>query len=1339
VEAVYTSEEAQQWSLREDWNLILVDDALSPRSGVEILHELKRNSPHAAIILQTDRHDSTSALRALQQGADFLLFKESPGFITELLFYTQEAIEKRALETKLEQTFQRHLRLLESLSDLVYELDHEGRFVYVSPTITSLLGYAPEDLAGQHFSMLLPPSQEGLARYHMNERRTGIRSAHQLELYVMGKGSDGTDRITLMQLSAKGLYDERRRYLGTVGLLRDVSAQREHLSKLHALETKLEEADRELAASRDAAFSSQHLQRPLTALLQDSQRLLTTLQSLRFDQQVSQLASYAEQAAQMGHEVWKAVQFRGHHIQSISLNSILNEVLSEFTQERRLLPDMAQQRFGSLLPDVAGNPEEMRELFRILIPYALQAAAGHRLLLETYALKLGDSAADPPQAIVSPPLRPYVVAVIRQQADTPPMTVQPLAAGPSIARVSGPDFVRVYEIVRQHGGSIEIGSAPAPSLHIAVRLPASLSPSLSRRAGDPSEPEPVSMACLFPATPSRNAVTPSDRLRSGRLQVRVPLELSIGTTAWQATIVEIGLGGMVLVSSQPTPPIEHQPVYLVIRTSVSFLELQGTIRSRMPGPSVDVHPASFMIEFMPLTDPDAAILASFIETLQESPVALTIEGLIPHATERLMSVPSPPSLRQERRWYLRTQFARPVRLLRSSDNEREWFTGLLLNLGKGGACIQITGLSEAEAARLSLEGSLQALVTDASTLLHLPIRIVWTAQQAANDIWHVGISFQRLGMETEERLLAVLAGRLLSFDPSEHGASGDRRGTTLIALGPRQGGSLVLSHDAYSNRLREESPILIISPGYAQTRVDYLGLAAAFGASGFRILRYDPTGGLGLSDGDPRLVTLSSLKDDLDTMMEYARAQWPRAPLAVLASDLSARVALRLLGQRTVDLLLLVDPTLDLSGILLTLHHRDLVEEHRTGTRFGLINLIGLPLDADCFLHDAITEGYVDFPSAIHDIRLSQCHMLFLQTSPAGKPFAGSMEKEGALIQRVIELVGDRAGTISLPYPISGEEALSENGREACRILMTRCKDLLSARGAAFGSGHQTGSEDILTQFRHESEQLRIRPRITKSRQADLWASYTQHVDLLSEIPAYYQHSNALYQTIHPFRSRQHVLDLGCGDYGFARLWLLNEFYRSSSRPFAERSHIDYLGVDMHMDGVRSARHAFTAIGRQTGMLPSGMPTAPPPVSSRWLVSDEDSFPFGSELFDCIVCHLLLSFTGNPVVTLREIYRLLRPNGTLIVSCFTPSTNLAAVYYAHLEETRQDGLSGRHRNLLLDLAGLYESIRSGRLHSFTDQSLSALFGHITARPVRTFSSLGGHVLIATVQKPDSAR
>ena len=145
IEAVYSSDEAIQWSARSDWHLILVDENLSPRGGVDILQELKRACPYAAIILQTDRSDSTSALHALQQGADFLLFKSSPGFITELLFYTQEAIEKRELQVKLDLTFQRHLRLVEAVSDVVYELDHEGRFVYLSPTHTPLLGNTPEE------------------------------------------------------------------------------------------------------------------------------------------------------------------------------------------------------------------------------------------------------------------------------------------------------------------------------------------------------------------------------------------------------------------------------------------------------------------------------------------------------------------------------------------------------------------------------------------------------------------------------------------------------------------------------------------------------------------------------------------------------------------------------------------------------------------------------------------------------------------------------------------------------------------------------------------------------------------------------------------------------------------------------------------------------------------------------------------------------------------------------------------------------------------------------------------------------------------------------------------
>ena len=143
IEAVYTSDDAIAASQEGVWHIILVDQDLAPDSGVDIISRLRRNASYAAVILQTDRTDSETAIRALQSGVDFLLFKNSPAFLTELLFYVQEAIEKRDLRTKLDETFQRHLRLVETLSDLFYELDREGRFVYLSPGVTSLLAADP--------------------------------------------------------------------------------------------------------------------------------------------------------------------------------------------------------------------------------------------------------------------------------------------------------------------------------------------------------------------------------------------------------------------------------------------------------------------------------------------------------------------------------------------------------------------------------------------------------------------------------------------------------------------------------------------------------------------------------------------------------------------------------------------------------------------------------------------------------------------------------------------------------------------------------------------------------------------------------------------------------------------------------------------------------------------------------------------------------------------------------------------------------------------------------------------------------------------------------------------
>ena len=224
VDVAYSVEEARAWAPSDEWTLILIDEQCLVGDHISLLGEFKGRAPYAGIILYSDRSDSASALQALQADVDFFLSKKSSAFLTELLFCAKEAIEKRHLIVALDHAYERHRRLIESLSDIAYELDANGCFVAVSQGIVTLLGYSPDELIGLPYTTLVPPGQESVARYCLNERRSGARGTSRVELAFRGKPTQDNKLLTLTaEVNARGLYDPLRRFLGTVGLIRDLS------------------------------------------------------------------------------------------------------------------------------------------------------------------------------------------------------------------------------------------------------------------------------------------------------------------------------------------------------------------------------------------------------------------------------------------------------------------------------------------------------------------------------------------------------------------------------------------------------------------------------------------------------------------------------------------------------------------------------------------------------------------------------------------------------------------------------------------------------------------------------------------------------------------------------------------------------------------------------------------------------------------------------------------------------------------------------------------------------------------------------------------------------------
>ncbi|MFQ5992870.1 MAG: PAS domain-containing protein, partial [Nitrospiraceae bacterium] len=171
VEAVYSTEEVMGFASKRSWDVILIGELLMGERSLDILAEVRKAAPNTAVIVQTEQEDKPHSVELVQGGADYCLFRHSPVYLTELPIVMREVLEKRELRQLLDLSHQRYLRLTENMTDVVYELDPDGKFTHVSQTVVSLLGYAVEDLIGRPYVELIHPDDHGSAKRRFNEQR----------------------------------------------------------------------------------------------------------------------------------------------------------------------------------------------------------------------------------------------------------------------------------------------------------------------------------------------------------------------------------------------------------------------------------------------------------------------------------------------------------------------------------------------------------------------------------------------------------------------------------------------------------------------------------------------------------------------------------------------------------------------------------------------------------------------------------------------------------------------------------------------------------------------------------------------------------------------------------------------------------------------------------------------------------------------------------------------------------------------------------------------------------------------------------------------------------------
>ncbi len=359
--------------------------------------------------------------------------------------------ERIEIEARLHQEQEFVRRLVASFPDMIAVMDFEGRFTFVSPRVEDILGHPAQQLVGKLLSEQIHRDEVLQLREVFANLMSGRTANAQFDYRT--KHVDGTWRS--MRASASPLFDATGKINGVVASARDVTeskaAEKQNLQK------------EKLAAMGEMMSGVAHeLNNPLTAILGVSDLLRERAPDDATRRQTEIILKQARRAA-------------------VIVQNLLAYARPSALARKKMRPEEAlqaaidQQRAAlsqknvsiELAPPPAGlaleaDPKLLHQVFVNLIVNAEQAITSHG---ERGALRVSVEHSDGKIAFVFADDGPGISAENISKIFDPFFTTKRPGGG------TGLGLAICTAIIKEHGGSIEVQSAPGKGAEFRVWLP----------------------------------------------------------------------------------------------------------------------------------------------------------------------------------------------------------------------------------------------------------------------------------------------------------------------------------------------------------------------------------------------------------------------------------------------------------------------------------------------------------------------------------------------------------------------------------------------------------------------------------------------------------------------------------------------------------------------------------------------------------------------------------------------------------------------------------------------------------------------------------------------------
>lgn len=503
--------EALQSLEKSRYEVVLLDLGLPDSLGLGTFLRLQGHFPEVATVVLSGLNDEEFAMKAVQSGAqDYLVKGQGDPFL--LVRAIRYAIERKRGEQALRESEKRYRLLAENVTDVIWTIDLNARFTYVSPSVSRLTGFQPEEIMARPLLANFTPAslqiaQEVLGRAIQEVRRgrTDSFSPLTLELEILRK--DGSSIWTESKVVL--FRDDHNRPIGFLGTTRDITERKQADEALRESHSRLQEALDELKRTQQQIVQQERLRalgqmasgiahdfnNVLQPVLGGTELLLNFPDSLNDREKVLERLQLIHTATQDAANVVRRLRefYRCRNDNEPFLPLHLNQMVEQailLTQPCWKDEAMARgvtyhlQSYLEEVPLIEGNEGDLRQALTNLIFNAIDAMpSGGTITFRTrlegsdVVLEVSDTGIGMSEEVRRRCLEPFFSTKGQ--------------------RGTGLGLAAVYGILQRHGGTIDIESQIGHGATFILRFPLqkqSEAP-ISGAAGDPL-PHPLRVLCV---------------------------------------------------------------------------------------------------------------------------------------------------------------------------------------------------------------------------------------------------------------------------------------------------------------------------------------------------------------------------------------------------------------------------------------------------------------------------------------------------------------------------------------------------------------------------------------------------------------------------------------------------------------------------------------------------------------------------------------------------------------------------------------------------------------------------------------------------------------------------